>query len=202
MSGPKPLLDSTKLNLERVHFLLVDDNQQALDILAQVMAGLGVRNMIKCTTVEEAKKHLSKSTIDFVVTDAHMPVESGYELVDWIRHEPNHPNKYVPAVIVTGHTPRRDVLKGRDCGAHFIVAKPLTPGVLLERIYWVASDDRMFIECDAYVGPDRRFKRLGPPPGMDGRRSDDTTGDLGDPSEPNMSQEDINALMKPAKVSL
>ena len=104
MSGPKPLLDSTKLNLERVQFMLIDDNQQALDILGQVMAGLGVRNMVKCTSIADAKKHLSKTTFDFVVTDAQMPGEGGYDLLEWLRREPNHPNKYVPAVIVTAHS--------------------------------------------------------------------------------------------------
>ena len=54
----------------------------------------------------------------------------------------------------------------------------------------------------AYIGPDRRFKREGPPAGMEGRRADDVAGDLGDAAAPNMSQEEIDAMMKPSKVIL
>ena len=34
-------------------------------------------------------------------------------------------------------------------------------------------DDRRYVECDEYVGPDRRFQNLGPPAGIDGRRDED-----------------------------
>jgi hypothetical protein len=60
----------------------------------------------------------------------------------------------------------------------------------------------MFIEAQNYVGPDRRFKRLGPPAGMDGRRSDDLAVEVGEAQTPNLSQEEINLMMKPTKVSL
>ena len=131
-----------------------------------------------------------------------MPDETGYELTRWFRREGPEANRLVPSIVVTGHTRLLQIFAARDCGAHFIVAKPITPKILLERIFWVGQADRAFIECDAYVGPDRRFKRLGPPAGMDGRRKDDATGALGDPVEPNLSQDEIDSFMKPAKVAL
>jgi hypothetical protein len=74
--------------------------------------------------------------------------------------------------------------------------------VLLERINWVARDERSVIETDTYCGPDRRFKREGPPIGTQGRRSDDLSPEIGEAVDDNMSQDEINALMKPAKVAL
>jgi hypothetical protein len=66
----------------------------------------------------------------------------------------------------------------------------------------MARENRLFIDSATYVGPDRRFKRLGPPAGMTGRRSDDRSVKLKATGGPNLSQDEINALMKPAKVSL
>ena len=86
--------------------------------------------------------------------------------------------------------------------ANFTVAKPITPKVLLERIFWVAREERAFIECDSYVGPDRRFKYEGPPIGMEGRRRDDLPAEVGNAQEANMSQDEINSLMKVAKVQI
>ena len=83
-----------------------------------------------------------------------------------------------------------------------MVAKPITPKVLLERIFWVAREDRAFIECDTYVGPDRRFKHEGPPPGTDGRRKDDLPPEVGEAQTPNMSDDEIANLMRPAKVQI
>ena len=202
MSAPRKIMASEKIDLERITFLLVDDNNQSLDIMSQVVSGFGVRQLIKCGSAAEARAALSRNTVDFIVTDAQMPDEDGFEFTKWVRKEATDAHKHVPIVIVTGHTPRRDVMRARDCGAHFVVTKPLTPKVLLERIFWVAQDTRSFVECDSYTGPDRRTKRLGPPAGTEGRRHDDLKGALGAAEEPNMSQDAINALMKPAKVAI
>ena len=97
---------------------------------------------------------------------------------------------------------RRDVIKARDCGANYIIAKPITPKTIMDRILWIAREDRMGIDCDTYVGPDRRFRRLGPPAGMVGRRSGDLNDEIGAAVEPNMSQDEIDSVMKPQKVSV
>lgn len=196
------MLDGDKLNLESIHFLLVDDNAHALDIMAQVVSGFGVRNMTKADGPAAARQAIGRGGIDIVLTDAQMPGENGYQLTEWIRRQAPEPVRYVPIVIITGHTPQSDVTKGRDLGANFTIAKPLVPRVLLQRLFWLSQEERQFVQSDGYAGPDRRFKRLGPPAGTDGRRSDDLKGKVGEASQPNLSQDQINALMKPAKVSL
>jgi CheY-like chemotaxis protein len=196
------LSPADKVNLEKLSILVVDNNQQSLEIIGQVVMGFGVRNSTKVQTVKEAKAEILRTSFDFVLCDAQLPDEDGYSFLRWVRREAPEPNKYVAAVVVTGHTRISQVMKARDCGAHFIVAKPITPAVLLQRIFWVSKDERMFVDCEGYVGPDRRFRRLGPPPGMTGRRSDDLTADLGVAQEPNMDQALIDNLMKPAKVAI
>jgi len=202
MSGHRSLLDTDKANLERVNFLVVDDNPMFLDIIASSITSFGVRNIFKCGSAREAKVILQKTTMDFVITEAQMPEEDGYSLIRWIRRDSSDANRQVPVVLVTGHTRQSMVLQGRDCGAHFTVAKPVTPKVLLERIFWVARESRGFIECESYCGPDRRYKRLGPPFGTDGRRAEDVKGELGVPVEANLSQEEIDSFMVPAKVAI
>jgi DNA-binding response OmpR family regulator len=196
------LINGDRINLERISFLLIDDNMQALDIMGQIVSGFGVRTMHKCQTVREAKDVVKRAPVDFVLTDARLPDEDGFDFLHWLRREASEPNRFAPAVMVTGDTSTSVVHRARDAGAHFIIAKPITPKILLQRIFWVARENRLFIDCETYSGPDRRFKRLGPPPGIDGRRADDLPVRLKDTGGPNLSQDEINALMKPAKVTL
>lgn len=202
MATLRRMLDGDKLKLDGINFLLVDDNPHALQIMAQVVSGFGVRNMTKVDGAAAARQELLRGGIDIVLTDAQMPGENGYKLTEWIRREAPEPTRYVPIVIVTGHTPESDVTLGRDIGANFTIAKPLLPRVLLQRLFWISYEDRQFVQAEGYVGPDRRFKRLGPPADTEGRRCDDLTGDLGAASQPNLSQSEIDALMKPAKVAI
>jgi hypothetical protein len=94
------------------------------------------------------------------------------------------------------------VNRARDCGAHFIMTKPLTPIAVLERVLWIAREGRRFIECDTYTGPDRRFKNEGVPPGVEGRRRDDLQGEIGEADTPNMDQELIDGMLKTRRVDL
>lgn len=197
-----PMSPADRVNLEKLAVLIVDNNTQSLEIMGQVVMGFGIRNITKCQTVKEAKGVILRGPIDFVLCEAQLQDEDGYAFLRWIRREVPEPNKYVAAVVVTGHTRISQVMKARECGAHFIVAKPITPAVLLQRIFWVSKDDRMFIDCESYVGPDRRFRRLGPPPGVKGRRSDDLSEEVGHASEPNLDQSNIDSLVKPSKVAL
>ncbi|NGM50317.1 response regulator [Caulobacter sp. 602-2] len=199
---PEPLNPSTRINLERATVLVLDDNGASLDILSGVVSGFGVRTLHRAESVRDAQALVKIHTFDLIISDVQMPEVDGYEFIQWLRREAPEQNRYVPVILVTGHTRISQVFKNRDAGSNFTVAKPITPKILLERIFWVAREERAFIECDTYIGPDRRFKHEGPPPGTDGRRKDDLQGEVGDAQEPNMSQEEINNLMKVAKVQI
>lgn len=187
--------------LEKATVLVVDDNSQALEIVASVLMSFGVRNILRASSGEEAQEVVRRQVVDLILTDAQMPGLDGYDFVRWLRREGPDAMRVTPALIVTAHTRRSEVLRARDCGANFIVAKPLTPTVLLQRIQWVARGDRVFIECDSYFGPDRRYKHEGPPADFpDGRRRDDMPIEIGLAAEPNMSQDELDNIIKPQKV--
>lgn len=196
------LQPSSRINLEKATVLVLDDNGASLDILSQVVSGFGVKQLFRAETVADAQAQVKVKTFDLIISDVQMPEIDGIEFINWLRREAPETNRYVPVILVTGHTRTSDIFRTRDAGANFTVAKPITPKVLLERIFWVAREERAFIECDAYVGPDRRFKHEGPPIGMDGRRRDDLPAEVGAAQEENMSQDEINGLMKVAKVQL
>jgi len=198
MSGVDP---NAIFNLSKARALLIDKSQHSLDVLWQILKGLGLSNMTRSDSVDDADKQLRLNAYDIIIIDPALEGGAGYELISRLRHSAGK-NAHVPVVLTTGHVRAADVAKGRDTGANFVVIKPITPNVLLQRILWIGRDKRPFVEAGNYVGPDRRFKFDGPPQGSDGRRQSDLTQPLGEASEPNMSQDEINAMIKPQRVSL
>jgi len=190
-----------KFNLRGAQILLVEEGSMALDILVQILVGFGGKDMMKVQSVAEAKELLGKATLDLMVVAASVGDGAGYALVEWIRREGPESNRFVPIVMLAAHTPQTDVMRARDSGAHCIIAKPLKPVVLLERILWVAREQKKFVSCPSYAGPDRRFRFDGPPAGGPGRRHDDINEDLGEAIAPNMSQDMIDALITRKKKS-
>jgi DNA-binding response OmpR family regulator len=65
--------------------------------------------------------------------------------------------------MIAAHIRLSRVTEARDCGANFVITKPFSSATLLERIVWVARDERPFLEVGDYFGPDRRFRTVGPP---------------------------------------
>jgi len=192
-------LDATqskgRINLEKAQVLIVESNQQGMDILSQVLSGFGVRGHHKCETIAAAWEVVKTVDLDLIVCASNLSDGDGFDFISELRKANLDPNRYASVVVITGHTPMSQVRKARDCGANMVVAKPITPTVLLQRIVWIAKDPRAFIECDVYTGPDRRFQNLGPPPGMEGRRRDDLPLEIGEAATPNLVQDDIDAML-------
>ena len=148
-----------RFNLSKTVVLLFDPTQLGLAILTQILAGFGARKIHRCSTIDEAKQVASDFEIDLMIVDAMAESGEGYEFVRWLRAKVPEPNKHTPVLLTAAHTRASDVANARDCGSHFIVAKPLVPIVVLERIIWIAKEGRAFVLSDEYIGPDRRFAK-------------------------------------------
>lgn len=191
-----------RFNLQRASILILDENPMGMSILVQILTGFGAKTIHRCESVAEAEATVQKNEIDLMVVDSLGPGGGGYKFVHWLRRSKIQPNCFAPVLITAGHTPQRAVAMARDCGAHFILAKPLTPIAVLERVLWISREGRRFVECATYVGPDRRFKNEGVPAGMEGRRRDDLPAEVGEATMPNMDQEVIDSMLKTRKVQL
>lgn len=196
------MLPSDLINLEKARALIVDSNSQAQDILAAVLGGFGLRNVVRVNTGREAQDELRARPVDLIFTDAQIKDVDGYDLINWLRRQNDEALRMTPIILVSAHTPLRDVERARDCGANFLVAKPISPQVMLERILWVARSDRAFVECDVYVGPNRRWRNAGlPVEHPDGRRHNDQAAEIGQSADENLSQTELDQLVKPQRTA-
>jgi CheY-like chemotaxis protein len=153
--------------------LLLDATPMGMSILVQIVTGLGAKNLYRCSTVAEAQEVATHFELDLAIVDASPATGGSYEFVRWLRQELKDGNRYTPVVLTAGHTMRSDVAKSRDCGGNIMIAKPIAPITMLERIIWVAKGDRPFLFTDTYNGPDRRFSAEGPTEDTPRRRRGD-----------------------------
>jgi hypothetical protein len=79
-----------------------------------------------------------------------------------------------------------------------VVAKPMSPASLYDRLAWVAFNPRQFVDSETYFGPDRRFKIEGYPGGV-GRRKGDKVAEVAEEVGPALAQDDIDNLFNAAR---
>jgi CheY-like chemotaxis protein len=101
-------------------------------------------------------------------------------------------------MLMTAEASERTVKTARDAGANIVVAKPLSPTNLYDRLSWIAFNPRPFIDTETYFGPDRRFKIEGYPGGV-GRRKGDKPMEVAAEAGPALAQNDIDNLFNTAR---
>ena len=186
-----------RLYFGKLSVLALESNPLELDVLAQVLSGFRVRTLARFTEAAAAVAHLQREEADLLFVGTATDTMDEYAFIRWLRQTKDEGTRTSPVILLSGHTQRANVLRARDCGASFVVAKPITPKILYARLVWLAKDRRPFVDSENYTGPDRRFQKLGPPHGMEGRRKDDLSLKVGEAVMPNMSQNEIDAILNP-----
>ena len=141
---PQPI---AKFNLGSTNILVLEGSHSEMDLYIQILSGFGAKNIHRCMNRKEAEEALLKHEIDLIVVDAKLPEgDDGYDFVQALRRKRNAPKlSVIPVLMIAGHTPPSKVAMARDCGAHFVVRKPVRPDLLLERILWIAQESRPFV---------------------------------------------------------
>ncbi|MDR2435172.1 MAG: response regulator [Treponema sp.] len=110
-------VDDMPLNLTAIRTILHND----FDIRLAKSAGM-------------ALVMLNAIKVDLILADIEMPEMSGFELVERLRNNSEHPEqKDIPVIFVTSHEMPDIVEQALSSGAGYVV-KPVIPRVLLEKV--------------------------------------------------------------------
>lgn len=173
--------------LENVSVLLVDDSRSMRDLMKVILRELGVQRVDEATSGAEGLEWLNEGHYDIVFVDWMMEPLDGWEFVHHVRNSTDSPNKYIPIVMITGHSEAHRVRAARDIGVTEFLAKPVSAKAVAQRLEAVIHHPRTFVRTQTFFGPDRR-RRVASFDGYDRRR-----GIEGDPI---VSKEEIDAMLK------
>ncbi len=104
--------------------LLVDDSILVRTMLANMLRRSGIAEIIQAQNGEEALQCLSKHNVDFVLSDYHMPILDGPQLVKIIRQTRSPQD--LPIIIATGEQQEGQIQKILDAGANGVLIKPIS----------------------------------------------------------------------------
>jgi two-component system, chemotaxis family, chemotaxis protein CheY len=149
-------LSENNYNLERLNFLIVDDNKHMRALVKGILHALGSKNIREASDGADAFKELRHFPADLIICDWNMSPLDGLDFVKLVRTGGDSPNPYVPIIMLTGHTELVKVIEARDSGVHEFLAKPISAKALYARIRTIIEKPREFIKTKRYFGPDRR----------------------------------------------
>lgn len=139
--------------------LVVEDTLPMQRLVSNVLDTLGVGKIFCADNGEVGYKICCRENPDIILTDWHMPVMDGVELVSKIRSDGGVPNKMVPIIMMTGYSAFSRISEARDSGVTEFLVKPFSAADLARRIAYVINKPRDFVMVPDYKGPDRRRRK-------------------------------------------
>jgi CheY-like chemotaxis protein len=192
-------MTSSTINLRDLVILIADPSTYLCMIVHSMLRGFGATKVIEVRDSIGVVQALTEQRIDIMLCDLKLPPHGGFKLTRAIRGNANNENRTTPILMMTSDTREKAIKNARDAGANMVVAKPMSPASVYDRMAWVAFNPRQFVDTATYFGPDRRFKTEGYPTGV-GRRKGDKAVEVAQESGPALAQDDIDNLFTAARI--
>lgn len=141
---------------EKLTVLVIDDSRNMQHLLRELLKAFGFQDLHAAKCGEDALNILRGLQPDFIVCDYNMEPMNGVEFVRTLRNDDKNLNRFVPIIMLTGHTDLSTIVAARDAGVTEFLAKPVSPQSLYKRIETVIELPRDFVETSCFFGPDRR----------------------------------------------
>jgi len=109
--------------------LIVDDEKDFLDIMAERMGARGVE-VSTTTSAENALKMVRKETYDVVIMDLMMPEMDGFKALKLFKE--TRPN--LPIILLTANVPEEKCIEAIKLGAMDVIEKPADLNLLTQKI--------------------------------------------------------------------
>lgn len=142
--------------IEKMKVLVVEDNQHFRLLIRAILKALGVQDIEEASDGAEALEMLNGYAADLAILDWNMTGVDGIECVRRIRQGQRGVNRFLPIIMLTGHTEESLMHKALNTGANDFLSKPVSAKSLSSRIVAVMQGTQVYVETSSYFGPDRR----------------------------------------------
>jgi len=124
--------------LRGIRLLIVDDDDDARELIADVMVEAGA-DVTKAASAAEAYALLQANPPHILLSDIGMPNEDGYAFLRRVRALPPRKGGDVPAIALTAYARPEDVKAAIEAGFQLHIVKPVKPETLLDAVRAWAS---------------------------------------------------------------
>jgi CheY-like chemotaxis protein len=116
--------------LDGVHVLVVDDEQDARELLTTILTQSGAV-VTAASGVADALDKLKQAKPNLLLSDIEMANEDGYSLIRKVRALEEGIGRSIPAIALTAHARSSDRLRALADGFQMHIPKPVEPAELV-----------------------------------------------------------------------
>ena len=144
--------------LSQCRVLVLDDSRLMLELIQTCLRSFNVKDVVALVDPVRCMELLRSGKFDALIIDWRLKESDGLEMVRQIRKTLPDPLRRIPIVLCTGYSEYDRVIEASEAGIHEMLCKPVTPKELYLKLTNALTSDRVFVETEDYIGPERRFQ--------------------------------------------
>ena len=117
--------------------LIVDDSKMLRYMNIEALRSLGYTNFVEASDVPEARTKMQLNKIDLVISDFHMPKETGLDLLKWIRATPAYAG--IPVILLTTDGEKSVIISIVQAGVQAYLLKPVKKESLGQKLVEISA---------------------------------------------------------------
>ena len=150
----------TEPSFSKLDILVADPSHHMTSVVAQMLWHLRVHDVTEAQSSSEALELLRRRTFSVIMVDDVLAPMDGIVLTRTLRTMVDNPNRDIPIIMMSAVPEASRITAARDAGITEFLRKPFAAQHVATRLTSILNAPRQFIEAEAYVGPDRRRRRL------------------------------------------
>ncbi len=135
-----------------ISVLIIESNNEMQRLLRAMLNSCSIREVRVHSNSERAATTILAEPPDLVLLDWDVKPFDGPSFLKMIRNKNMYPVCLVPIIVMLSEARKSWVEKALKLGAHAIIAKPISPSTIMERIRWIRAGHReLRLEGNNYV---------------------------------------------------
>jgi two-component system, chemotaxis family, chemotaxis protein CheY len=120
-----------------MNILVVDDSKLIRHMVTSVLSDLGYPLVTEASDVAEAKKILKQEKINLIISDWHMPGESGLDFLKFVKSTPQY--AHLPFIIQTTENEKKNIVEAVKAGVAGYLFKPVQKNAIAQKLTELAK---------------------------------------------------------------
>jgi len=154
--GTSELPAGSLASFRRLKVIVADGDPETRRVIHTALSLIGVTAVFEASDGEEVLSMLNHLAISVIIMELALDGIGGLPLIRIIRTSHNQEHRSLPIIVLSNFPEERVIHAARDAGATEFLAKPMSPGHLLTRVWHVVNHFRPLVSTESFIGPDRR----------------------------------------------
>lgn len=144
------------LKFDEISLLIADAGGGIRSEIKSILHYEGFREISEADTLPQVEEQIDEGAVDLLIIDSALPGGAVGDLIYRVRQYQLGTNPFIVVITMALDPSRDEIMQIIDSGSDDLLLKPISAGILKDRVNYLINDRKKFVVTSDYIGPTRR----------------------------------------------